>query len=49
MGIINIPKDLGRPLTLQTHIDPVPQFIILNHLRVLSILKKEFLDGFYSM
>jgi predicted RNA binding protein YcfA (HicA-like mRNA interferase family) len=42
-------KDLGRPLTLQTHIDPVPEFIILNHLRVLGISKKDFLDGFYTM
>lgn len=39
-------NDLGRPLTLQTHIDPVPEFIILNHLRVLGMSRKEFLDKF---
>ena len=42
-------KDLGRPLTLQTHIDPVPEFIIQNHLRVLGISRKDFLDTFYTM
>jgi predicted RNA binding protein YcfA (HicA-like mRNA interferase family) len=42
-------SDLGRPLTLQTHIDPVPEFIITNHLRVLNISKTEFLDVFYTM
>jgi len=42
-------KDLGRPLTLQTHIDPVPEFIILNHLRVLGIKKTDFLNDFFSM
>ena len=41
--------NLGRPLTLQSHIDPVPEFIILNHLRILKISKKEFLDIFYTM
>jgi hypothetical protein len=41
--------NLGRPLTLQTHVDPVPEFIILNHLRVLGNSKKEFLDTFYTM
>lgn len=42
-------KDLNRPITIQTHIDPVPEFIIKNHLRILNLSKKEFLDAFYSM
>jgi predicted RNA binding protein YcfA (HicA-like mRNA interferase family) len=42
-------KDLLRPLTLQSHIDPVPEFIIKNHLRILGITKAEFLDKFYLM
>lgn len=41
--------DLLRPLTLQSHIDPVPEFIIRNHLRILGITRTDFLDAFYSM
>jgi len=37
-------KDLLRPITIQTHIDPVPEFIIKNGLRQLGITKKYFLD-----
>lgn len=37
-------KDLDRPLTLQSHIDPVPEFIIRNHLRILGISKNECLE-----
>lgn len=36
-------KDLLRPIIVQTHIDPVPEFILLNGLRGLNITKKEFL------
>ena len=35
-------KDLTRPITFQTHIDPVPEFIIKNALRSLSISKEDF-------
>ena len=42
-------KDLNRPLTLQSHIDPVPEFIIKNHLRILQKTKIEFFDEFYTM
>ena len=42
-------QDLLRPLTLQSHITPVPEFIIKNHLRILSLTKKQFLDDFYTM
>jgi hypothetical protein len=37
-------KDLDRPITIQTHIDPVPEFIIKNGLRILNLSKKDFLD-----
>ena len=33
---------LTRPITFQTHIDPVPEFIIQNALRSLGISKKDF-------
>ncbi len=42
-------SDLMRPITIQTHIDPIPEFIIKQHLRVLNISKNEFLDIFYLM
>ena len=34
-------SDLGRPITIQTHIDPVPEFIVKQICRHLSISKKE--------
>lgn len=37
-------KDLLRPITVQTHVDPVPEFIIKNGLRQLGLSKKDFLD-----
>ena len=37
-------SDLSRSLTLQTHISPVPQFIIQQHLRYLEIDKNKFLE-----
>jgi hypothetical protein len=37
-------KDLLRPITIQSHIDPVPEFIIKNGLRQLGLIKKDFLD-----
>lgn len=33
---------LTRPIIFQTHIDPVPEFIIRNALRSLEISKNEF-------
>ncbi len=36
--------DLNRPIMFQTHIDPVPEFIIKNALRSLGITKNEFHD-----
>ena len=34
--------DLRRPIIFQTHINPVPEFIIQNNLRVLGYNKKIF-------
>ena len=35
-------KDLNRPITFQTHIDPIPEFIIKNALRILGLTRKDF-------
>ena len=37
-------KDWLRPITLQTHIDPVPEFIIKNGLKQLGLSKDDFLN-----
>ena len=37
-------KDLLRPITVQTHVEPVPEFIIKNGLKQLGLSKKDFLD-----
>ena len=35
-------SDLRRPITIQTHICPVPEFIVLQIFRHLSFTKKSF-------
>lgn len=35
-------KNLLRPVILQTHIDPVPEFIIRNNLRTINSNRAEF-------
>jgi hypothetical protein len=37
-------KDLFRPITFQTHINPVPERIIKQALRVLNIDRKRFFE-----
>ena len=37
-------SDLNRPITLQSHVDPIPEFIIKNALSQLGLSKKEFLS-----
>lgn len=37
-------KDLTRPIILQTHIDPIPEFIVKNALRTLGLTKKDFFE-----
>lgn len=36
-------SDLGRPVVLQTHIDPVPEFIVRNNLKTIGATVKEFI------
>ncbi|MFA4853719.1 MAG: type II toxin-antitoxin system HicA family toxin [Bacteroidales bacterium] len=35
-------SDLRRPITLQSHVDPVPEFIIRNSLRTLGVTANDF-------
>jgi len=35
-------SDLDRPITLQTHVDPVPEFIVKQVLRHLNMTREEF-------
>jgi predicted RNA binding protein YcfA (HicA-like mRNA interferase family) len=37
-------SDLSRPITLQSHITPVPEFIVRNILKQLGKSKKDFTD-----
>lgn len=37
-------KDLTRPIVVQSHIDPVPEFIIKNALRALGLSRKDFFE-----
>ena len=40
--------DLDRPITFQSHEDPVPEFIIKNGLRTLNLSREDFfkvIDG----
>ena len=36
--------DLRRPVMLQTHVDPIPEFIIRNNLKTIGASIKEFLE-----
>jgi hypothetical protein len=36
--------DLNRPIIFQTHINPIPEFIIKNNLRVLNYSKNDYFD-----
>jgi predicted RNA binding protein YcfA (HicA-like mRNA interferase family) len=35
-------KDLLRPITLQTHVDPIPEFIVRNTFKQLGLKKEDF-------
>jgi predicted RNA binding protein YcfA (HicA-like mRNA interferase family) len=37
-------RDLGRPIVLQSHIDPIPEFIVRNNLRTLGETAQDFYD-----
>jgi len=36
-------SDIDRPITIQTHIDPVPEFIVKQVLRHLEMTRSQFL------
>lgn len=38
--------DLDRPITIQTHIDPVPEFIVKQIIRHLAMTREEFIEKF---
>jgi predicted RNA binding protein YcfA (HicA-like mRNA interferase family) len=43
-------KDLRRPITIQTHISPVPEFVVVQILKHLGFNKKSFnqyLEDYY--
>lgn len=42
-------KDLLRPIVLQTHIDPVPQFIVKQIMRTLKISNDQMEDLLKSL
>ena len=37
-------KGMTRPIIIQTHENPIPEFIIRNNLRIIGLSKQEFLD-----
>lgn len=39
-----VKKGCSRPIIFQTHIDPVPEFIIRNILRDLGLTKRDFFE-----
>lgn len=39
-----IKEGMIRPVIIQTHISPIPEFIVRNNLRNIGISKQEFLD-----
>lgn len=41
-------KNLPRPVIIQTHIDPVPLFIVKNCLRTMGLTMKDLNDYFLS-
>ncbi len=42
-------KNCDRTLTLQSHISPVPEFIIKQHIRYLGIDRKEYLRILFDL
>lgn len=42
-------KELTRPIVVQTHIEPVPEFIIKNALRTLGLTKKSFFEILFDV
>ena len=42
-------SSLDRPITIQTHVDPVPEFIVKQVLRHLDMDKKTFFEVFQNI
>lgn len=42
-------QNLTRPIIVQTHIEPVPEFIIKNALRTLGLTKKDFFEILFDI
>jgi len=42
-------NDLTRPIIVQTHESPVPEFIIMNALRNLGLTKKDFFNILFDI
>lgn len=41
-------KDFQRPITLQSHIDPIPEFILKNSLKNMGMTKEDFIEWLKS-
>ena len=41
-------KGLLRPITLQTHVDPISELVVRNSLNTLGLTKKDFFDWYYK-
>lgn len=39
-------EGMPRPIVFQTHIEPLPEFVIKNNLVALGVSRKEFLEFF---
>ncbi|MBP5677233.1 MAG: type II toxin-antitoxin system HicA family toxin [Bacteroidales bacterium] len=39
-------EGMPRPVVFQTHIDPLPEFVVKNNLMAIGVSRKEFLDFF---
>jgi len=37
-------SDLNRPVILQTHVDPIPEFVVKNNLRTLGVGRDDFIE-----
>ncbi|MBQ9508816.1 MAG: type II toxin-antitoxin system HicA family toxin [Bacteroidales bacterium] len=37
-------KDMRRPVTIQSHVDPVPEFIVKNCLRDMAATKEDYIE-----
>ena len=44
-----IKQGMTRPVIIQTHINPIPEFVIRNNLRNLGVSKQDFLELLESL